>query len=166
MSFSMVSAFKGFSLASSSSSSFFKGDSGSFNVASRPLYVSFPKKLPLTIENAHNNGAGSTKNGRDSKGQRLGVKIFNYQVEKPGSILVRKRGTKMRLALGTQKMIDFAAEMLPGLYQAKLQQNLNFLAKLVDAQSQAPITPQVILAHSVHALAKPGLNEEKLWCSF
>ncbi|KAK4261772.1 hypothetical protein QN277_004727 [Acacia crassicarpa] len=94
MSFSIVSAFKGLSLASSSSSSFFKGDSGSFNVSPKPLSVSFPKKLPLTIQNAHKKGAGSTKNGRDSKGQRLGVKIFGDQVAKPGSIIIRQRGTK------------------------------------------------------------------------
>ncbi|XP_028767124.1 50S ribosomal protein L27, chloroplastic [Neltuma alba] len=93
MSFSIASAFKGLSLASSSSSSFFKGDCGSINVAPKPL-VSFPKKFPLTIENAHKKGAGSTKNGRDSRGQRLGVKIFGDQVAKPGSIIVRQRGTK------------------------------------------------------------------------
>ncbi|KAI9074648.1 hypothetical protein K1719_043395 [Acacia pycnantha] len=88
MSFSMVSAFKGLSLASISSSFFFKGDSSSFNVASKPLSVSFPKKLPLTIQNGHNKGAGSTKNGRDdSKGQRLGVKNFSDQVAKPGSTI-------------------------------------------------------------------------------
>ncbi|GAA0160179.1 ribosomal protein [Lithospermum erythrorhizon] len=38
--------------------------------------------------------AGSTKNGRDSKGQRLGVKIFGDQAAKAGSIIVRQRGTK------------------------------------------------------------------------
>nr|6ERI_AW Chain AW, 50S ribosomal protein L27, chloroplastic [Spinacia oleracea] len=39
-------------------------------------------------------GAGSTKNGRDSKGQRLGVKIYGDQVAKPGAIIIRQRGTK------------------------------------------------------------------------
>ena len=91
MSLSLVSAFKGLSLASTSSSSFFSG-------THKPSHVSFPnKKLPLTIQNAHKKGAGSTKNGRDSKGQRLGVKIFGDQAAKPGSIIVRQRGTKVKI---------------------------------------------------------------------
>lgn len=39
-------------------------------------------------------GGGSTRNGRDSQAQRLGVKIFDGTVVKAGSILVRQRGTK------------------------------------------------------------------------
>lgn len=39
-------------------------------------------------------GGGSTKNGRDSKAKRLGVKVFGGQVVPAGSILVRQRGTK------------------------------------------------------------------------
>ncbi len=38
-------------------------------------------------------GAGSTKNGRDSNAQRLGVKLFDGQVAKGGAIIVRQRGT-------------------------------------------------------------------------
>ncbi|KAL5581381.1 hypothetical protein UlMin_013823 [Ulmus minor] len=93
MSFNLVGAFKGLSMSSSSSSSFFKGDLGSLVVGSKPSFFC-PKKFPLTIENAHKKGAGSTKNGRDSPGQRLGVKIYGDQVAKPGSIIVRQRGTK------------------------------------------------------------------------
>lgn len=43
---------------------------------------------------AHKKGVGSTKNGRDSAAQRLGVKKFGGQVVKAGNILVRQRGTK------------------------------------------------------------------------
>ncbi|KAI4350504.1 hypothetical protein L6164_004954 [Bauhinia variegata] len=93
LSFNIAGAFKGLSLASSSSSPFFKGDGGAFNVSPK-LSVSFPRKFPLTIQNAHKKGAGSTKNGRDSRGKRLGVKIFGDQVAKAGSIIVRQRGTK------------------------------------------------------------------------
>ena len=39
---------------------------------------------------------GSSKNGRDSKGRRLGVKIFGGQLAKAGNIIVRQRGTKHR----------------------------------------------------------------------
>lgn len=96
MSFNLVGAFKGLSMSSSSSSSFFKGDLGSLVVGPKPFFYN-PQRFPLTIENAHKKGAGSTKNGRDSRGQRLGVKIFGDQVAKPGSIIVRQRGTKVFL---------------------------------------------------------------------
>jgi len=43
---------------------------------------------------AHKKGLGSSRNGRDSAGQRLGVKRFGGQVVTAGSILVRQRGTK------------------------------------------------------------------------
>ena len=43
---------------------------------------------------AHKKGQGSTRNGRDSNAQRLGVKRFGGQVVTGGSILVRQRGTK------------------------------------------------------------------------
>lgn len=42
---------------------------------------------------AHKKGLGSTKNGRDSKAKRLGVKRFGGEVVSAGSILVRQRGT-------------------------------------------------------------------------
>jgi large subunit ribosomal protein L27 len=43
---------------------------------------------------AHKKGLGSSKNGRDSNAQRLGVKAFAGQVVTGGSILVRQRGTR------------------------------------------------------------------------
>jgi large subunit ribosomal protein L27 len=43
---------------------------------------------------AHKKGQGSSRNGRDSNSQRLGVKRFSGQVVPGGSILVRQRGTK------------------------------------------------------------------------
>ena len=42
---------------------------------------------------AHKKGQGSTTNGRDSIGKRLGVKRYGGQAVKPGEILVRQRGT-------------------------------------------------------------------------
>ena len=38
-------------------------------------------------------GGGSTRNGRDSAAQRLGVKVYDGQVVNPGTIIVRQRGT-------------------------------------------------------------------------
>ncbi len=43
---------------------------------------------------AHKKGVGSTRNGRDSESQRLGVKRFGGQFVRAGNILVRQRGTK------------------------------------------------------------------------
>jgi large subunit ribosomal protein L27 len=45
---------------------------------------------------AHKMGAGSTKNGRDSKAKRLGVKCTGNQKVKKGAILVRQRGTSFK----------------------------------------------------------------------
>jgi large subunit ribosomal protein L27 len=43
---------------------------------------------------AHKKGQGSTRNGRDSHSQRLGMKVGSGQVVKAGNILVRQRGTR------------------------------------------------------------------------
>jgi large subunit ribosomal protein L27 len=45
---------------------------------------------------AHKKGLGSSKNGRDSQSQRLGVKIFAGQQVEAGMIIVRQRGTRFR----------------------------------------------------------------------
>lgn len=50
---------------------------------------------------AHKKGLGSSKNGRDSNAQRLGVKKFGSEVVVAGNILVRQRGTKFLPGLNT-----------------------------------------------------------------
>ena len=45
---------------------------------------------------AHKKGQGSSRNGRDSNSQRLGVKRFGGQLVSSGSILVRQRGTRIK----------------------------------------------------------------------
>mgnify|MGYP000017644619 CR=1 FL=1 len=45
---------------------------------------------------AHKKGLGSSKNGRDSNAQRLGVKVFAGQTVTGGSIIVRQRGTRIK----------------------------------------------------------------------
>ena len=44
---------------------------------------------------AHKKAGGSSRNGRDSAGQRLGVKIFGGQFARAGSIITRQHGTKI-----------------------------------------------------------------------
>jgi large subunit ribosomal protein L27 len=55
---------------------------------------------------AHKKGLGSSKNGRDSNAQRLGVKIFAGQVVTGGSIIVRQRGTKHKPGLNVGRGKD------------------------------------------------------------
>ena len=52
---------------------------------------------------AHKKGQGSSRNGRDSNAQRLGVKKFGGEKVIAGNILVRQRGTKFHPGLNVQK---------------------------------------------------------------
>jgi len=55
---------------------------------------------------AHKKGVGSTRNGRDSASQRLGVKRFGGESVLAGNILVRQRGTKFHPGLNVGKGSD------------------------------------------------------------
>ncbi len=55
---------------------------------------------------AHKKGGGSSTNGRDSHGQRLGVKRFGGQLVNAGTILIRQRGTKHRPGVNVEKGKD------------------------------------------------------------
>ena len=55
---------------------------------------------------ASKKGASSTKNGRDSNAQRLGVKRFGGQIVKAGEILVRQRGTRIHPGAGVGRGSD------------------------------------------------------------
>jgi large subunit ribosomal protein L27 len=56
---------------------------------------------------ASKKGAGSTKNGRDSNAQRLGVKKFGGEKVKAGNILIRQRGMKFKPGLNVGCGKDF-----------------------------------------------------------
>ena len=55
---------------------------------------------------AHKKGLGSSRNGRDSNAQRLGVKVFAGQTVRGGAILVRQRGTPMKAGLNVGRGKD------------------------------------------------------------
>ena len=55
---------------------------------------------------AHKKGLGSSKNGRDSNAQRLGVKRFSGQTVTGGSIIVRQRGTPLKPGLNVGRGKD------------------------------------------------------------
>jgi large subunit ribosomal protein L27 len=55
---------------------------------------------------AHKKGLGSSKNGRDSNSQRLGVKRYGGQLVTAGSIIIRQRGSKFKPGLNVGKGKD------------------------------------------------------------
>jgi len=55
---------------------------------------------------AHKKGVGSSRNGRDSHGQRLGVKRFSGEAVLAGTILVRQRGTRIHPGINVGKGND------------------------------------------------------------
>ena len=55
---------------------------------------------------AHKKGAGSTRNGRDSAGKRLGIKLYDKQFATAGSIIVRQRGTKIHPGTNVRRAGD------------------------------------------------------------
>lgn len=55
---------------------------------------------------AHKKGGGSSRNGRDSNAQRLGVKAFAGEDVKAGEILVRQRGTRFRPGINVGRGSD------------------------------------------------------------
>ena len=56
---------------------------------------------------AHKKGQGSSRNGRDSSGQRRGVKVFGGEAARAGNILVRQVGTKIHAGRNVGRGRDF-----------------------------------------------------------
>ena len=72
---------------------------------------------------AHKKAGGSTKNGRDSKGQRRGIKRYAGQVVKGGEILVRQCGTKFHAGdnVGLVVIIRFLQKFRAQLFTVKVE---------------------------------------------
>jgi len=67
---------------------------------------------------AHKKGQGSSRNGRDSNGQRRGVKLFGGQEARAGNILVRQVGTKFHAGKGVGQGKDYTLfALIDGLVQ-------------------------------------------------
>src|SRR5204862_498859 len=71
---------------------------------------------------AHKKAGGSSRNGRDSAGRRLGVKKFGGEIVLPGNIIVRQRGTKFHPGEGGGIVFE-AAENLNTLIDYRYQQH-------------------------------------------
>lgn len=78
---------------------------------------------------AHKKGASSSRNGRDSNAQRLGVKRFGGQVVNAGEILVRQRGTKFHPGHNVGRGGD---DTLFALIDGKVQFGIRRERKVVD----------------------------------
>ena len=89
---------------------------------------------------AHKKGVGSSRNGRDSHSQRLGVKRFAGQLVTGGSILVRQRGTKFKpgINVGIGKDDTLFAK-IPGIVQFEEQGRHRRLSRFTLLQCQVPL---------------------------
>ena len=78
---------------------------------------------------AHKKGGGSSKNGRDSSAQRLGVKKFGGEVVSAGSIIVRQRGTKIHPGVNVGKgKDDTLFAKIDGFVEFKKRMGRNFVS--------------------------------------
>lgn len=87
---------------------------------------------------AHTKSSGSTRLGRDSQAQYLGVKLYDGQIAKPGSIIVRQRGTKYIPGKNVRRgKDDTLYAVKSGTVKFKTKKKINFdsrrrIAKVVE----------------------------------
>jgi large subunit ribosomal protein L27 len=85
---------------------------------------------------AHKKGLGSSKNGRDSNSQRLGIKVFAGEVVTGGSIIVRQRGTRYKpgknVGLGKD---DTLFARVPGTVEFRDRGRLGKFVNIVEVQA-------------------------------
>lgn len=90
---------------------------------------------------AHKKAGGSSRNGRDSAGKRLGVKKFGGEAVIPGNIIVRQRGTKWRpgenVGLGRDHTIYALVEGHVRFYQRKGRTHVGVTPR-AEAAPEAP----------------------------
>ncbi|MGB7448402.1 MAG: 50S ribosomal protein L27 [Ornithinimicrobium sp.] len=84
---------------------------------------------------AHKKGASSTRNGRDSNAQRLGVKRFGGQVVGAGEIIVRQRGTHFHPGVGVGRGSD---DTLFALVRGTVEFGARHGRKTVNIVSETP----------------------------
>ena len=89
---------------------------------------------------AHKKGGGSSRNGRDSNSQRLGVKRYAGQFVLSGNILVRQRGTKIKPGLnvkaGKDDTLFATADGVVTYDLVHGQKRVNIVPEAADAQAE------------------------------
>src|SRR5260370_37706885 len=94
---------------------------------------------------AHKKGLGSSKNGRDSNAQRLGVKAFGGELVPGGSIIVRQRGTRYKPGVNVGRgKDDTLFAKVTGIIEFR---DRGRLGKFISVKAEAP------------AAAEPGTQE-------
>jgi large subunit ribosomal protein L27 len=88
---------------------------------------------------AHKKGLGSSKNGRDSQAQRLGIKVFGGQLVTGGSIIVRQRGTRYKpgqnVGLGKD---DTLFAKIPGIVEFRDRGRMGKFVSVKEQQEEQP----------------------------
>ncbi len=85
---------------------------------------------------AHKKAGGSSRNGRDSAGRRLGVKLFGGQHAIPGNIIVRQRGTKVHPGTGVGIGKDHTIfAMVPGTVTFRMTKGDKQLVSVIPAKA-------------------------------
>ena len=88
---------------------------------------------------AHKKGGGSSVNGRDSVGQRLGVKRFAGQVVSGGSILVRQRGTRYKAGVNVGRGRDDSLfARIPGVVQFEDKGRMGKFINILPLEAAKP----------------------------
>jgi len=86
---------------------------------------------------AHKKGVGSSRNGRDSQSQRLGIKRFGGQIVKAGNILVRQRGTKFHPGNNVGKGSDDTLfSLIDGVVQFERKDSIRLKISVYPAAQQ------------------------------
>jgi len=80
---------------------------------------------------AHKKAGGSTSYGRDSHGQRLGVKLYAGEVVRPGMVIIRQRGAKYHVGQNVKRGGDDTLyAMKEGVVRFRAKKQPNFTGKM------------------------------------
>jgi large subunit ribosomal protein L27 len=87
---------------------------------------------------AHKKGGGSSRNGRDSRGQRMGVKVYSGETVRSGNILVRQHGTRIKPGRNVDVGKDFTLfATTDGVVVYETVRNDRKLVSVVPAEAPA-----------------------------
>jgi large subunit ribosomal protein L27 len=85
---------------------------------------------------AHKKAGGSSRNGRDTAGRRLGVKKFGGEAVIPGNIIIRQRGTKWHPGAGVGMGIDHTIyALVPGMVTFRTRAKAKVYVSVLPAQA-------------------------------
>lgn len=92
---------------------------------------------------AHKKAAGSTRNGRDSAGRRLGVKLYGGEKAVPGNIIIRQRGTPVHAGVGVGMGKDHTLFALVGGFVAFSQRDNRKYVNVLPVEKGAVVASAV-----------------------